>query len=210
MLVIFFRALILYIIVFVVIMLMGKKELSKVQPFELVIIILIADLAASPMSSRNLSILEGIIPILTLLICYLIFSYVIKTNQKVQDIVCGKVTLIIEDGKIIEEELLKQQYTIQDIMVQLRNKEVFKVQDVKFATIEPNGDLNVITHKMNINKIPVNIIEDGKVNQDNVKFTNIDLEAKLKENKLEIKDILLATIDEHGNFLYQLYRRQSL
>ena len=104
MLIVFFRALILYCVVFLVIRLMGKKELSKVQPFELAIIIVISDLASAPMSSRGLSLLDGIVPIITLLLAYLIFLLLNHSSNKVQDIVCGKPVLIIRDGKIIEKE----------------------------------------------------------------------------------------------------------
>ena len=130
MLIVFFRALILYAVVFLVIRLMGKRELSKVQPFELAIIILIADLASAPMSSRGLSIFDGIVPIITLLVAYIIFTLLIQSSNKVQDVVCGTISVIIRDGKVIESELSKLQYTMADIMTQLRNKDVFKVQDV--------------------------------------------------------------------------------
>ena len=103
MLIVFLRALILYAVVFIVIRLMGKKELSKVQPFELAIIILISDLASSPMSSRGVSIFDGIVPIITLLVAYLIFTLLAHSSNKVEDFVCGKIVPIIRDGKIIEK-----------------------------------------------------------------------------------------------------------
>ena len=123
MLIVFFRALILYAVIFLVIRLMGKRELSKVQPFELAIIILISDLASSPMSARGISIFDGIIPIVTLLVAYIVFTLVIQTNNKVQDVLCGTMSVIIRDGKIDEKELSKLQYTITDLMEQLREKD---------------------------------------------------------------------------------------
>ena len=98
MLVVFFRALILYAIVFLVIRLMGKRELSKVQPFELAIIILISDLASAPMSSRAISLLDGVVPIITLLVAYILFTIVIQSSNKVQDVVCGTISVIVKDG----------------------------------------------------------------------------------------------------------------
>ena len=129
MLIVFCRALILYAVVFVVIRLMGKKELSKVQPFELAIIILISDLASAPMSSRNVSIFDGIVPIITLLVAYIIFTLLVHSSNKVEDIMCGKIVPIIRDGKIIEENFDKNKYIIEDIMTQLREHDVFKIQD---------------------------------------------------------------------------------
>lgn len=207
MLIVFFRALILYAVVFLVIRLMGKRELSKVQPFELAIIILIADLASAPMSSRGLSIFDGIVPIITLLVAYIIFTLLIQSSNKVQDVVCGTISVIIRDGKVIESELSKLQYTMADIMTQLRNKDVFKVQDVKCAIIETNGNLTVIKNSDNMNFIPLNIIEEGKISEVNTKILNInnsDVEKLLHKNNIKLEDVLVGTMDENSKFIYQL------
>jgi uncharacterized membrane protein YcaP (DUF421 family) len=207
MLVVFFRALILYAVMFIVIRLMGKKELSKVQPFELAIIILISDLASSPMSSRGVSIFDGIVPIITLLIMYLIFTLLVHSSNKVEDFMCGKVIPIIRDGKIIEENFDKNKYTIEDIMSQLREQEVFKIQDVKFAMIENNGNLSVIKNSDNFNSIPLNVIEDGMYSKDNLemlKMNEKDVDKLLRKNKLKVEDVLVGTMDENSNFIFQL------
>lgn len=207
MLIVFFRALILYAVVFLVIRLMGKRELSKVQPFELAIIILIADLASAPMSSRGLSIFDGIVPIITLLVAYIIFTLLIQSSNKVQDVVCGTISVIIRDGKVIESELSKLQYTMADIMTQLRNKDVFKVQDVKCAIIETNGNLTVIKNSDNMNFIPLNIIEEGKISEVNTKILNMnnsDVEKLLHKNNIKLEDVLVGTMDENSQFIYQL------
>ena len=207
MLVVFFRALILYAVVFIVIRLMGKKELSKVQPFELAIIILISDLASAPMSSRGVSIFDGIVPIITLLVTYLILTLLAHSSNKVEDIMCGKVVPIIRDGKIIEENFDKNKYTIEDIMSQLREQQVFKIQDVKFAMIENNGNLSVIKNSDNFNSIPLNVIEDGNYSKDNLemlKMNEKDIDKLLKKNKLKIENVLVATMDEDSNFIFQL------
>ena len=170
MLIVFFRALILYAVIFIVIRLMGKKELSKVQPFELSIIILISDLASAPMSSRGMSIFDGIIPIITLLVTYMAFTIITHSNNKIEEAVCGSAILIIKDGKVLEKELKEQKYTLSDLMVQLREKDVFKIQDVKYAMIETNGSLTVITYKDCDNSLPINVIEDGEYSESNMKL----------------------------------------
>ena len=207
MLVVFFRALILYCVVFIVIRLMGKKELSKVQPFELAIIILISDLASAPMSSRGISIFDGIVPIVTLLITYIIFTLLTRSNNKVQDVMCGTLSVIIENGKIVESEFSKQSYTIADLMSQLREHDIFKIQDVKYAMVETNGNLSVIKNSDNMNSIPLNIVEDGKESESNLKILNMnkeDLNKLLNKHQLDIKNILVATMDENSNFTVQL------
>ena len=207
MLIIFFRSLILYLVVFLVIRLMGKRELSKVQPFELVIIIIIADLASGPMSSPSISIFDGIVPMVTLLISYIIVTFLIRSSNKVQEVICGKVCVIIENGKILEEELEKHQYTIADLMTQLRQKNIFMVQDVKYAIIETNGDINIIGMDENTDKFPLNIIEDGKISDNNLEILGYDInkvESLLKKEKIELEDVLVGTIDTNSKFLYQL------
>ncbi|MDO4283450.1 MAG: DUF421 domain-containing protein [Clostridia bacterium] len=207
MLIIFFRALILYAIVFLVIRLMGKRELSKVQPFELAIIILISDLASAPMSSRGISLFDGVVPIVTLLVAYIVFTLLIQSSNKVQDVVCGKIAVIVRDGKIVEEEFSKLQYTLPDLMSQLREKDVFKIQDVKCAMIENNGNISVIKYSDNMESIPLNIIEDGKISEVNLEILNMtagDVDKLLNKNKLNIQDILVGTMDENSKFVYQL------
>ena len=211
MLIVFFRALILYCVVFLVIRLMGKKELSKVQPFELAIIIVISDLASAPMSSRGLSLLDGIVPIITLLLAYLIFLLLNHSSNKVQDIVCGKPVLIIRDGKIIEKEFNSQKYTVSDIMSQLHEKDIFSISDVKYAIIETNGNLSVITKDKNIETIPVNIIEDGKLSESNMELIGIskgEVERLVKAKKVKIEDILVGQMDSNFKFTYQLKEKE--
>ena len=207
MLIVFFRALVLYCVVFLVIRLMGKKELSKVQPFELAIIIVISDLASAPMSSRGLSLLDGIVPIITLLLAYLIFLLLNHSSNKIQDIVCGKPILIIKDGKINEKEFDNQKYTVSDLMSQLHEKDVFSISDVKYAIIETNGNLSVIKNDQNIETLPVNIIEDGKLAETNMSLLGItkpEVERLLKTKKLKVEDVLFGQMDSNYNFTYQL------
>ena len=211
MLIVFFRALILYCVVFLVIRLMGKKELSKVQPFELAIIIVISDLASAPMSSRGLSLLDGIVPIITLLFAYLIVFLLKHSSNKVQDIVCGKPILIIKDGRIVEKEFNSQKYTVSDLMSQLHEKDVFSISDVKYAIIETNGNLSVITKDQNIESIPVNIIEDGKISESNMELIGLtkgEVERLVKAKKVKIEDILVGQMDSNFKFTYQLKEKE--
>lgn len=211
MLIVFFRALILYCVVFLVIRLMGKKELSKVQPFELAIIIVISDLASAPMSSRGLSLLDGVIPIITLLLAYLIFLLLNHSSNKVQDIVCGKPVLIIKDGKIVEKEFNSQKYTVSDLMSQLHEKDVFLISDVKYGILETNGNLSVIKNDPNIETLPVNVIEDGKLSDANMELLGIskgDVERLVKAKKVKIEDILVGQMDSNYKFTYQLKEKE--
>lgn len=207
MLVVFTRAVILFVVLFLVIRLMGKRELSQIQPYEFVIIILIADLASGPMSDRSMTTFYGIIPILALMVMYTILSFLLKTNKKVQNLVSGNPVLLIANGKIVEEEMRKQQYMIEDIMSQIRSRGIFKLQDVAYGILETNGSLNVIAKSELQGKIPLNVINDGVRLKDNLKILGISdekLDKLLKKNKLKEENVLIATLDENDNFLYQL------
>ncbi len=207
MFIVLFRALILYAIVFIVIRLMGKKELSKVQPFELAIIVVIADLSSAPMSSRGISIFDGIVPIIALLIMYILFSLITHSSNKIEDVVCGTMSVIIRDGKIVEEEFKKHQYTLADIMTLLRDRDVFKIQDVKYGIVETNGNLSVIKFSDGMDRMPLNVIEDGSISKVHLNFLGMsedDLNRLLKDNNVDVNDILIGTIDENNDFIFQL------
>lgn len=206
MLVVFFRALILFAVVFIVIRLMGKRELSKVQPFELAIIVMISDLASAPMQSRDTQIFSGIIPIIVLLIVYGIFTLLIRSNNKVENAICGSPSLIIFKGKIIQDELEKQQLTIEELMSQLREKDIYKVQDTAYALLETNGTLNAVKKSDVVGQMPLNVISDGQYLDNNLKILELerkDIEKYMKKYNLAIKEVLVGTIDEKGKFIFQ-------
>ena len=206
MLVVFFRALILFAVVFIVIRLMGKRELSKVQPFELAIIVMISDLASGPMQSRDIQIFSGIIPIIVLLIVYGVFTLLIKSNNKVEQAICGTPSIIVFKGKILEDELKKQQLTVEELMAQLREAGIYKVQDTAYAFLETNGTLNAVQVSDAVGQMPLNVISDGQYLDNNLnilELTREDIEKKMKKHKLDIKDILIGTIDEQGKFIFQ-------
>ena len=206
MLVVFFRALILFAVVFLSIRLMGKRELSKVQPFELAIIVMISDLASVPMQSRGVQIFAGIIPIVVLIIVYWIFTLIIQSSNKAENVICGSPTLIIFKGKILEDELRKQHMTIEELMSQLRSKDIYKIQDTAYAIIETNGTLNAVKISDAVGQMPLNVISDGEYLEDNLRLLNLSkdkIQKELKKNKLNLEDVLVGTIDEQTKFIYQ-------
>ena len=206
MLVVFFRALILFAVVFLVIRLMGKRELSKVQPFELAIIVMSSGLASAPLQSRDLQIFSGIIPIIVLLIVYGIFTILIKSSNKIESAICGTPSLVVFKGKILEDELKKQQLTIEELMAQLRGMDIYKVQDTAYAFLETNGNLNAMKISDAVGQMPLNVISDGQYLENNLKIlelTHADIEKQMKRYKVHLKDILIGTIDEQGKFIFQ-------
>lgn len=207
MLVVLFRAIILFVIIFVVIRLMGKRELSRVQPFELAIIVMISDLASGPMSSRDMSIFSGIIPIFSLLIIYMIFTIIIQSGNKAEKAMCGSPTLIIFKGQLLEKEIKKQQLTIEEIMSQIRALDIFKIQDTAYALLETNGKINAMKSSDTYGQMPLNVISDGEYLENNLqllKMSKKDIEKLLTNENIELENVIIGTIDELGKFIYQL------
>ena len=219
MLIIFFRAIILYIIVLIVMRIMGKREIGQMQPFELAISIMIADLAATPMAETGIPISNGIIPILGLLVMHLIISTVNIKSTKAREILCGKPSILINKGKIDENVLRKERFTINELEERLRDNNIFNIGDVEYAILETSGQITVIQKPNKRNTIPedfgiepeyegiaYDLVVDGKVMYENLKVLNKDYNwLKKQVGKFGIlpEQALIVTIDGKGNFFCQ-------
>lgn len=182
MLVTFFRAILLYIIVLIVMRLMGKREIGQLQPFELAISIMIADLASIPMTDTGVPISNGIIPILGLLVMHLVISVVNLKSIKAREIICGKPRILIYRGKIDEKALKKERFTINELEERLRGNNVVNLCDVEYAILETSGNITVIQKPEKRNTIPedfnivpdyegisYDLVVDGKIMDENLK-----------------------------------------
>lgn len=220
MLIVFFRALILYSLVVVVMRIMGKRQIGQLQPFELVVAIMISELAAVPMQDTAIPLINGIIPILTLLIAQMSLSFISMLSVRARGIICGKPSVLVENGKINEFNLRKEMYTLNDLLEQLRNSNVFNIADVEFAVLETNGQLSIIPKSqkrpinpedMNVSTkyegLPLDLIIDGRIMVKNLNKANLDVSwLKNKLNNLGItnlNDVLFASLDTSGNLYYQ-------
>ena len=154
MIITFIRSIILYIIVLVVMRLMGKREIGQLQPFELAIAIMIADLAAVPMAETGIPISNGIIPILGLLVMHLIISFLNLKSMKIREILCGKPAILIYRGKIDEKVLKKERFTLNELQERLRSSNVVNLGDVEYAILETSGQVTVIQKPDKRNTIP--------------------------------------------------------
>lgn len=154
MLVTFVRSIVLYIIILIVMRLMGKREIGQLQPFELVVAILIADLASIPMADTGIPIQNGIIPILGLLVMDLIISMLNMKSIRAREIISGKPTILIYRGKIDEKALRKERFTVNELEERLRGNNIASIGDVEYAILETNGSLSVIPKPSKRNTIP--------------------------------------------------------
>lgn len=136
MLITFIRSVLLYTVMLIVMRLMGKREIGQMQPFELVISIMIAELASIPMSDPGIPIQNGIIPILGLLFMHLIISILNMKSIRAREIICGKPTILIYRGKINEAALRKERFTINELEERLRGANIQSLGDVEYAVLE--------------------------------------------------------------------------
>ena len=216
----FFRSIIIYVIVLVVMRLMGKREIGQMQPFELAISIMIADLATIPMADIGIPISNGIIPILGLLVMHLIISVINLKSSKIRELICGKPTILIYRGKIDEEKMKKERLTLNELEEKLRSNNVMNLGDVEYAVLETSGDISVIQkpNKRNTTPedfnimpdyegIPYNLVIDGKVMNDNLKRIGKNYEWLKKQTKkfnIMPEEALIVTINGKGDIFCQM------
>ena len=219
MLIIFIRSILLYIIVLVVMRLMGKREIGQLQPFELAISIMIADLASTPMADTGIPITNGIIPILALLVMHLVISILNIKSIKARQILCGKPSILIYRGRINEKNLKKERFTVNELEERLRGNNIVNIGDVEYAILETSGQITVIQKPNKRTTIPedfgiepeyegitYDLVVDGKVMYENLKILKKDYDwLKKQVNKFGIlpEQALLVTIDGKGNFFCQ-------
>lgn len=225
MLITFFRAVVLYIIVLIVVRFMGKREIGQLQPFELVISIMIADLASTPMSEIGIPITNGIIPILGLLVMHLIISAINMKSIKAREILCGKPRILINRGKIDEQALEREKFTINELEERLRGKDVMNLGDVEYAILETSGEISVVLKPGKRGTIPedfgitpeyegmaYDLVIDGQVMYQNLKILGKNYEWLKKElNNLNMKpeEALVATIDGSGTIFAQKKEKKN-
>lgn len=216
---IFVRVLIIYMLVLIIMRLMGKRELGQMQPFELVIAIMIADLASVPMSDTGIPITNGIIPILALLLIQLIISIINLKSIWVRKVLCGMPSILIYRGKIDEKLMKKEKFTINELQERLRQNNIFNIADVEYAILETSGQLTVIQKPEKRNTIPedfgitpeyegipYDLVIDGKIMYENLKAIGKNYNWLCKEVakfKIKPEEALVVTFDGKSQMFCQ-------
>lgn len=216
MLISFVRSIILYVSVITCVRVMGKRQIGQLQPSELVITILISEVAAIPMQDKSIPLLNAFIPLLILVSLEIIISTISLKCNKFRNIVQGNSIIIIRNGIIDQKEIKRLRYSVEDIIEELRKKDIFNLEDVLYAIAETDGSISImlksetqpITPKtlgINVkqNELNINIIDDGTVLEQNFeecKMDNKKLSEILSENSIDAKDILLMTATRKGKY----------
>lgn len=211
---------ILYLVVVVSMRLMGKRQIGELQPFEFGIAVMISELAAFPLTESDKDIWYGIVAIGILVLCQFIFSVLSIKSVRFRGILCGRPRVVIKNGRLLEQNLTRELYTINDLLEQLRILNVQNISDVEYGILETNGQLSIVLKSQKravtpadlgietkYEGISLDLIIDGSILEHNLKLAKLDrnwLMNKLKENGWSNpKDIFYACLDSEGNFYFQ-------
>jgi len=218
------RTAILYLLVVLTMRLMGKRQIGELQPYEFVITIMISDLASLPMQDSRLPLLQGIIPIITLLFLKTILTQIGLKFQCTRKFVDGEPCILIYKGKINYPTLKKQQLNIDELLEELRLANYFNLDEIQYAILENDGQMSILPADYNSSqksssedssskktevKLPRILISDGKINRNSLTSMNKDekwiLNLLKNHNISSIKHVLIASYDTESKFKFQLF-----
>ena len=207
----YLRTLLLYLVLILAVRLMGKRQIGEMEPAEFVVTMLVANLAAIPMQDGAIPLYSGLVPILTVLGLELVLSGITLTSVPIRRLLCGKPVILIDNGKILQENLRKTRITLDELTGHLREKDVLDIHTVQFAILETNGNLSVFPYprekpasakdagvEAGKQYLPVTIIEDGYLSKENLLLAGKDenwLKKALKQQNAEVSDTFLLTVD---------------
>ena len=214
------RTIILYILVLFTMRIMGKRQIGQLEPFELSITIMISELASLPMQDTKIPLINGVIPIITLLLLEVFLSALQLKNEKSRAIITGKPSIIISKGIINIKELKNQLLNLNDLFEELRLSGYFDINDIEYAVLETSGQLSVLPklkttpatkEDLKINDkesiLPVTLILDGKINKESLRYINKTekwlMELLAKHHIASAENIFLACIDSKEKFYFQ-------
>lgn len=216
------RTAVLYLLVVLTMRLMGKRQIGELQPYEFVITIMISDLASLPMQDTRLPLLQGIIPIITLLFLKTVLTQIGLKFQLTRKFVDGEPCILIYKGRINYSTLKKQQLNIDELLEELRLANYFNLDEIQYAILENDGQMSILPVNYNSSKssaekstpkayvrLPKVLISDGKINKNSLTSINKNEEWILNllksHNILSIKHVLIALYDTEGKFKFQLF-----
>ena len=221
MLMIFLRTVVLYLVLIATIRFLGKRQLGQLEPSEVAVTMLIADLASIPMQNENMSILSGLVPIIAVLGLELLLSFISMRSIRFRKLLCGKPVILIENGKFLQDNMRKNRVTLDELISQLREKDIMDPQTVQYAILETGGNLSVFPYPQerpatakeagftpDQASLPITIVTDGKLIRDNLQKAGKDdrwLQKVLSKNKSTLENTFLLTVN--GNNTVCFYKK---
>ena len=218
MLISYFRTAFLYLVLILSIRMMGKRQIGQMEASEFVVTMLVANLASIPMQDSAIPLYSGLLPILVVLGLELTLSGLILRSVWIRRFFCGKPVILIDNGKILLENLRRTRVTLDELTGHLRQKDVLDIQAVQFAILETDGSLSVFPYpeqrpatakeagiQAEKQYLPITIVEDGYVSRENLQKAGKNqtwLEEILKQNQATRQETLLLTVDSNGQVTF--------
>lgn len=206
----YFRTIVLYLVLILVVRLMGKRQIGEMEPAEFVVTMLVANLASIPMQDGGIPLFSGLVPILTVLGLELVLSWATLRSLAFRKVLCGKPVILIENGRILQSRLRQTRITLDELMGHLRQKDVLNPQQVQYAILETNGTLSVFPYpehsppsakeagvKVKPARLPVTLIEDGVLLKENLSRSGKDeawVEETLGQYESRVEDTFLLAL----------------
>lgn len=212
----FFRTVILYLILMLGLRLLGKRQIGELEPSELVLTLIISDLAAVPMQDFGIPLVNGLFPIITLLCLSMLVSFFNLKSIRFRALVCGRPAVIIRDGQIQQQSMARNRFTVDELFEQLRSQGYSDLASVKYAILETSGQLSILPYTRcspvtpellgldtpDQATLPLLVINDGHIMDRDLAATGHDrawLNKQLKQRQiLDPRQVFLMTVDESG------------
>jgi uncharacterized membrane protein YcaP (DUF421 family) len=213
----FIRTLLLYIVVIVAVRLMGKRQISELQTSELVVTLLISDIAAIPMQDTGQPLASGFVPIAVLVICEIVISALMLKSTFLRKLICGHPIIVINNGKVDQKEMRRLRMSTEDLSEQLRQKDIFSIEDVAYAIVETNGKMSIIKKPdkeqptagmlgivVPDTGIETVVISDGIISNFSLQLCNKSrdwLDGVLRGKNVRADEIFIMTANKKGDFV---------
>ena len=206
------RAVILYAVLLFAMRIMGKGDLGELQPFDLVVSLVLAELAVMPMEDLDAPLFHGLMATAVVMFLQCLISYITLKSNSARKIICGIPSIIYDHGEFNIKDMNKLRININDVLGQMRLKGYYNFKDIDYVIMETNGDVSIVAPESQsakrIKRIPIAVILDRKIMYNNLEKFNIkkeDLDKSLKKENLRYKDVLYGFIDENDKFVF--YKR---
>lgn len=212
MFVVMLKSFIIFLVVFFVIRLMGKRQIGEMQPFELVITLIIAEVACIPMNDPYIPLYYGLIPIITLAMLHIVLSFVSRKSIKARKILSGSSMIVVDKSGIVYENLQKMNMNMADLIEAIQTAGYVDFSQIAYAIIETNGQMCVVEKEQQSEDeeggeqqptlLPLELVVDGKINERNLELSGTDrdeLAGVLSEKNLKLADILYCDVRQDGN-----------
>ena len=218
----YLRTILLYMVLILGVRLMGKRQIGQMEASEFVVTMLVANLAAIPMQDSGIPLYTGLVPILTVLGMELVLSWLILKSVIIRKFLCGKPVILINEGKILQDNLRRTRVTLDELMGHLREKDVLDIRSVQYAILETDGNLSVFPYpkerpasareagiQVKKQSLPITIVEDGRLLEENLRLAGKDevwLRKILAENIATREETFLLTVEDSGKTVF--YRKE--